>query len=186
MDTINLLGKKLTGGEGRDAVHVAVCPVIVDGFLRAGERVKFVPGSTERVTSWNYEGDLIGVIDPFVESYVTTGERCWLFLLPNSITGLRHVWTHPSFPDPAQPPVDNKITEKQFAEHWLRGFADRYQTNYDALVKGAVSGEGVCFGDDLEYGDFRYGSEFWRYINIVSGREFSEEHVENTNFRCAC
>jgi len=186
MDTLNLLGKKLSGGEGRDAVHVAVCPVFSDGFLRAGERVKFVPGSTERVTSWDYAGEVIGVIDPFLEGYVSQGERCWLFLLPNSITGLRHVWTHPAFPDQAQPTADKLITEKQFAEHWLRGFAGRYGADYDTLIAGAVSGEGVCFSDDLEYGDFRYGSEFWRYINIVTGRTFSEEHIESARFRCAC
>src|SRR5262245_29880092 len=76
----------------RDAVHVAVAPVLAAQVLRPGEHVGFVDGS--RVGS---ALNPIGVVDPFLTGAVQPGERFWLFLYPNAVTSLRHVWTHPAF-----------------------------------------------------------------------------------------
>jgi hypothetical protein len=187
--TLDAIGKKLTGGERRDAVHFAVAPIQAGGFLRAGERVKFAPGSTEVVVSWDYDDrPPVGIIDPFLEdSYVANGERCWLFLYPSTITGLRHEWTHPAFPDQQpQPVAQPEESPREYSERWLRGFAEKYRGDYDDMIAGVQSGEGAFFGDDLEYGDFRPGSEFWRHVSVVTGKDFTEKHIDSTPFRCAC
>lgn len=188
-DTLDTIGKKLNGDERRDAVHFAVAPVRVEGFLRAGEKVKFVAGSTDTVEAWDYDDKPpVGVIDPFIDSYVTKGDRCWLFLFPNSITGLRHEWTHPAFdkiPQEAAAPTQGE-TAKEYSERWLREFAQRYRGDYDDMIAGIAIGRGAFFGDDLEYSDFRPGSEFWKHVSLVTGKTFTEDQIESTPFRCAC
>ena len=102
------LGKLIVDGERRrDAVHVAVAPVTAVERLAPGAHVGFVSANDrERVGTSRTP---IGVVDPFLQEEVQPGERFWLFLYPNSVTSLRHVWTHPAF----TPIVPNVVTQKE-------------------------------------------------------------------------
>ncbi len=83
----------------RDAVHVAVCPVTAGVTLEPGERVGLTGGQGEsgyHVVA-NEVGKCIGIVDPFLEGPVQPGESFYLFLFPNTVTSLRHAWTHPAF-----------------------------------------------------------------------------------------
>jgi hypothetical protein len=90
------LGCLITDGDRRrDAVHVAVAPVTAAGRLVPGQHVGFVhAGDTERVGA---SENPLGIVDPFLREGVQQGQRFWLFLYPNTVTSLRHVWTHPAF-----------------------------------------------------------------------------------------
>src|SRR5262249_24063733 len=92
------LGSLITDGDRRrDAVHVAVAPVTAAEELKPGVHVGFRPaGQTEGVGPVD-PGRHIGIVDPFLRDQVQPGERFWLLLYPNTITSLRHVWTHPAF-----------------------------------------------------------------------------------------
>lgn len=80
----------------RDAVHVAVAPVTASESLEPGQPIGLqTSGDTEHVSSGASE--LIGIVDPFLCETVEPGERFWMFLYPNSITGMRHAWRHPAF-----------------------------------------------------------------------------------------
>ena len=75
----------------RDAIHFAVAPVEAGMDLRPGDHVGLTDGRASRGAK------AIGIVDPFLKGEVKEGQRFWLFLYPNTITSLRHVWTHPAF-----------------------------------------------------------------------------------------
>lgn len=88
------LGQLITDGDRRrDAVHVAIAPVTADQTLVPGQRVGF-RGNTETVGD---SDESIGIVDPYLKEPVRKGQRFWLFLFPNTVTSLRHAWTHPAF-----------------------------------------------------------------------------------------
>jgi hypothetical protein len=99
------IGKLVTGEEGRDAVHVAIAPVAAPCELRPGQHVDAHgrpegPGVVP-----------VGIVDPFLREAVRPGERFWLFLYPNTVTSLRHEWTHPAFPTNSPAEVNRAIVE---------------------------------------------------------------------------
>jgi len=89
-----MLGKIVADDEklGRDAVHVAIAPVIAAECLIAGEHVGLLADGTASTHAAH-----IGIVDPFLAVDVMAGQRFWLLLYPGTITDLRHVWTHPAF-----------------------------------------------------------------------------------------
>jgi hypothetical protein len=90
------LGQLIEDGDRRrDAIHIAVAPVTAAERLAPGQHVGLVQeGDLELVGPCDRT---IGVVDPFLTEEVEAGQRFWLFLYPGTITGLRHVWTHPAF-----------------------------------------------------------------------------------------
>ena len=84
------------GNRRRDAVHVAVIPVTTRELLLPGQHV----GLTDD-DSYEYVGQKcekkIGIVDPYLKEPLEPGSRFWLFLYPDTITDLRHAWSHPDF-----------------------------------------------------------------------------------------
>ncbi len=86
------IGKLVRAEDGRDAVHVAIAPTMATRELQPGQHVD---------ANGNPEGPgvvPVGIVDPFLREPVLRGQRFWLLLYPNSVTSLRHEWTHPAFP----------------------------------------------------------------------------------------
>lgn len=123
----------------RDAVHVAVIPAVAGERLDPGMRVGLDRNGAyiECVNGV----DLVGLVDPFLPNAVKRGERFWLFLLPGTVTSLRHHWQHPAFAatipadDPGPPPV--KLPER-FIDRVNnlpeRGELLDYQSDHDGWI----------------------------------------------------
>ena len=76
------LGRLVTDPEvGRDVNGVAVIPMVAVRVMHPGERLTN------------------GIVDPFLTEPVQPGQRYYLCLFPGTVTTLRHVWTHPAYPD---------------------------------------------------------------------------------------
>lgn len=95
-DALATLGNVISDAEKRDAIHIAVEPVVAAVRLRAGDHVGLLEdGRASHDVEFD---DLVGIVDPFLSRPVERGERFWLLLYPRQITSLRHVWDHPKFP----------------------------------------------------------------------------------------
>lgn len=94
-------GKLIENGERRrDAVHVATAPVAAAEDLLPGQHIGLVQADS---FEWAGACDTpIGIVDPFLREPVKRGQRFWMWLYPNTVTGLRHAWTHPAFSSVAQ------------------------------------------------------------------------------------
>ena len=87
--------------EIRDAVHVAVVAVTAGQTLQPGQRVGIEDGRAIPTAR------AIGIVDPFLTEPVNKRERFWLFMMPDTVTDLRHSWTHHALPDEDSEPRDD-------------------------------------------------------------------------------
>jgi hypothetical protein len=178
------IGKLIEQGEQRDAIHIAVAPVIAKVVLAPGARIGFVEESTELVT--NDTKNPIGIVDPFLMKPVQVGKRFWMFLFPNTVTSLRHEWTHPAFPS------DTSIKEQ--SEQWLRRYACKlnpytledkgeeaaYQLMMSYIADGIVYAHGADLHGLYELDD---AEEFFGHLAVVLGKPVDRE---NLTYSCSC
>lgn len=196
MNAENLhIGSLITTPQQRDAIHIAVVPVEVSQQIwrPAGTAVRFV-GTSKTLVERAEDGGMVGVLDPFLTvDAVGAGQRAWLFLLPGSITSLRHDWTHPALDSAAPNPAD----EKAASEQWLREFIAKADCpGYDDVMQGIQGyfaqrkhyGEGgnidgmyLHFNGSDAHGEIP--REFWEHAEIVLGKKLPH-HPEY--FSCSC
>lgn len=183
MEPITTIGRILKTEQQRDAIHMAIMPVTAGERLSPGEHVGMLPDGTVG----NCDKPL-GIIDPFLTVKLKKGDQCWMFLYPNTITSLRHEWTHPEINGP-QPSIPDAA--KNESERWLRDFADRLFSYYgnddedgsrfDLLIADAEEG---YFATDIEYGaDLTPDETFWMHFERYTGRKVKNRP---TYFRCSC
>lgn len=184
------LGKLINQTTSRDAIHIAVAPVKATCTLKPGQHIGFVDNTNQNV---GYTDGIIprtikfiGIVDPFLTEPVKENEWFYMLLYPKTITGLKHVWTHPEFHIEDN---NNEIIagSKKESELWLRFYIKNYGGDYNDVIEAVKNKGSACFGRDLNYEDFNeYDSEFWKHIQIVLGENLSDEHKETVTFRCAC
>ena len=165
----------------RDAIHVAVAPVVAAVVLKPGQHIGFLmdelhPANQPRVS--HKAKKLIGIVDPFLESKVKPNDKLWMFLYPGSIQSLRHDWVHPAF------------NTKEAAREWLEDFANYIGVDLDALIQGArdyIKDDSIMtlrrslssfLGENRE--------EFWCHFETYTGEEVPETDKYHMFFTCSC
>jgi len=87
-DTQHLLGQLIPESARRDAVHVAVAPGVAACRLAPGQHVGIAPDGVTADPSATH----IGIVDAFLPGPVFPGDRFFIFLYPNTITGASPSW----------------------------------------------------------------------------------------------
>jgi len=200
-DALETLGMIHTRDEKRDAIHLAVIPAVAGANLRRGADVR-IDKEGLAVNAYGEEGETpaVGIVDPFLprnqSDYgvdVKPGERFWLVIYPRKITSLRHVWSHPEFPDESASLQAQVNDAREESRKWLEAFATRlfsyepdpdysgHSTRFDILMDGAEHGG---FGTDIEYGEGTTPTEeFWMHYERYTGKKVAVHHEY---FRCSC
>jgi hypothetical protein len=201
-DALATLGTIIDASQKRDAIHLAVEPVIAGEPLVAGEHITIRNGEAFRAT----KGEGRGIVDPFLTTTVTTGARFWFVMYPRMVHSLRHVWSHPAFPDEAG--TSATVEDPRIAKAKARiakmaasladsgsveeghGYGEEVPMTYGRLMAAAdrwiknndyTSEHG---GDSWRGGGFNY-AEFWPLYSLVTGRSPPEDEWESF-FSCTC
>lgn len=185
------LGKILKKKGKKDAIHIAVVPLVAGEDLYVGRKIKLKFNTNDIAMDATYDEDnAFGIVDPFLDEYcVKKGEKFYGLLFPGTVTGMRHEWQHPKFNVPKK-----ELTE---SEAWIRDFCDRWKLNYDELITQALSDGDynkdyeryvVAQGRDLhtkkELGEDH--DLFWEHLEKMMSKKFDETHRNGMGWSCTC
>ena len=186
------LGKLIDGEAGRDAIHIAIAPVVAAEKLYTGQLIGF-PNDGDTINVSSRASKLIGIVDPFLPNIVLPGDQFYMLLLPNTITSLRHEWVHPAFGSASASP-GQVADEKTAAEKWMRAFADRADIGYETAIRAGR--------DFIQEGDYytQYGTdsardeayvpgviqEYWKNYEILTEHKVPETTKTEVPFSCSC
>jgi len=199
-DALETLGMIIGDTEKRDAIYLAVEPVVAQEKLYPGQDVG--PNGTKE--------NPVGIVDPFLKEPVQPGQRFWLVIYPRQIHSLRHVWTHPSFPDESNDFIkENHKRQIKFSKEWMEDFWNKCK---EIEENSTWSGRDYDIIEGLQYEDlinaaskflkkdiFFYVSKnltekfyyeefpkaFWDYYEILTGEKVPEDKKTNF-FTCLC
>lgn len=175
------VGKLITDDAFRDAVHVAIAPVVAVEPMNPGQAIGFVTdGDTEHV---GVVARTVGIVDPYLKQQIKKGDRFYMWLFPNTVTSLRHQWTHPAFPMAEAVNVQAKAE----AVAWISHFADNNGLSYDELIEAAE--RWVQYEDYLCEGGRYEGcyvpDEFWNHYEHATGK-IVPNSKRDSFFSCSC
>jgi hypothetical protein len=181
-DALETLGTIIGENEKRDAIHLAVIPVKAGCVLRAGQYITVNDG----VATSDHRGP--GIVDPFLFGDITEGQNFWMVLRPRIIKSLRHVWSHPDFPDENISQSPNEVSEiftKAKSEKRIRDFLSTIDDlEYEEFLAAALS----VYNDyeSLNFGKVVSGEipdDIWDHVEIVTGKKITNRP---TYFACSC
>lgn len=182
-DALATLGTILEGECGRDAIHLAVIPMIAGEDLWPGYKIGILDGKA------NMKAKTLGIVDPFLTERVKIGQKFWMVILPRQITSLRHVWAHPDIPNIADPidPVVN--TDLEASRAWIANFASLLDQTPNRLMGAAEdwlnNDDYTCDNSETYKDHWDKFPEFWDHYEVVTGKRV-ERSKRKSFFTCSC
>lgn len=165
----------------RDAIHVAVIPVVAEHKLTPGQRIGLTPNGLASGTADKH----IGIVDPFLTCDVRMGQRFFMFLFPNTVTGMRHHWRHPDVEDYN---ATNCNPDKEKARAILEQAAKRVGLSFDEVIEDMrtflLSGHYRIEGGRWE-GAGLWDNKYWDAYEIWTGKTAPDEDRGGV-YSCSC
>lgn len=187
-DALETLGQFISEREKRDAIHLAVEPVTAGAELNPGQHITVKNGVAYPAD----RGQGLGIVDPFLPTYVRSGQRFWFVMYPRMVHSLRHVWTHPAFVDEPekqvllQPAVDDRMER---ARARIQAAANEMGLDCDEIIDGARNyqkyGDYMVDGGRWEGESLSDPATFWDAYQTVTGEEVPPDNRESF-FSCSC
>lgn len=184
-DTQQTIGTFHNGQYDRDAIHFAVVSVLAKEALKPGQHIGYDKEGWRVTATPPAPYKLIGIVDPFLPTDVEPDQRFWMILYPNTITGLKHVWSHPSI-------AQDGRGVGSYSEKWLRDFAVSVDADYHQMMHIAASHctESKWGGEYLIEGGKWEGQttpeEFWEHFKSVTGKVPNTSYGTPGIFSCSC
>ena len=174
------LGSIITTRQKRDAIHIAVVPVVAAVTLRRGDWVRMSGGRA--ILAAFGEPEAAGVVDPYLNvEHVEVLHTFWLYLKPGSITALRHDWDHPAFPKESKANLEELEKSKVWVEKYAASVCLSYETIMTAADNWCIRGE-EYYSPATEY---KYvPEEFWYHYEVIRGAKVASH--ERDNFFSCC
>lgn len=181
-DALETLGMLIGPNEKRDAIHLAVIPCVAKECLQPGEHV-----TACGMGKYTPTVPTVGIVDPFLPRGVKEGERFWLVIYPRKITSLRHVWTHPEFPEE----IGISLSEIEKSRAWMQdclNIIDCHDSlnTVDDLLEAAKKylkdGSQVTFYEDI---DNNIPDDFWNHFEILTNQKVPDRE-RRSFFKCYC
>lgn len=169
------LGKLIGDTEQRDAIHMAVVPVIAHAKLEPCQKIGFVNGDDKARRVEVVSKDPIGIVDPYLTRPVFPGEQFWMFMFPGTVSKLRHDWTHPAF--------------SETSVEWLEELANEMEVGYQELIDAGhryIDEGHYAFGSDDAKDILNNNKhEFFTHFEVITGRKLHKD-IDEVYFSCAC
>lgn len=153
------LGQFITGDADRDAIHIAIAPMVAETDLEPGAYVGVFQNGNAGLHPVP-----IGIVDPFLRRTVRAGERFWLCLYQQTVTGMRHAWSHPAF---------TTEPRAQASMFWLKDYADQIGLDYVEMMAAAtkyVDSYEEFYFDPKSDGDSDLPDGFWEHFKNATGK----------------
>lgn len=144
----------------RDAIHTAILQVKAAEPLVQGTTVKL--DEIGNAIHCRRE-EAIGIVDPFLTGAVEVGDKCWVFIFPGTVTGMRHHFTLPAI---------DKVMMDEASKKWLEKYASDHREQYETLITCVTEFVNNGCTDptmDDNFRDSEVPDEFWIHFKNVTG-----------------
>ncbi len=186
-DALETLGTIIDDNQKRDAIHLAVLPVMAGARLKPGQTINVVNGVAKAAP----QKEALAIVDPFLVKAIMPGQFFWMVIKPRLITSLRHVWTHPDLVDEpvsgSNKATEPVISEKDIAFAEIQNIAEQVDCDVYQLIEGAQSyieyGDYLCEGGRWE--GMSLPDAFWPAYERYTGTKV-EEDKQYSFFSCSC